>query len=158
MSVGAGARVRGVGVGAWRAGRGARMVQGVGCVRGVRCARMGAARGLDNGGHDMAHSTDIVGHTYDAGSYCTRCVVHTLVARGELSPAAYDMPADEALRQGAEGAGIDWADERTFDSGEWPKVVFRGMLEDDEQCRGCGEELSDASSLDYGSPAGWPGS
>jgi hypothetical protein len=105
----------------------------------------------------MAHATDVVGHTYRADLYCSRCIILELVKRAELSPAAYDLPPSDVLKDAAEAHGIDWADERSFDSDEWPKVVFRSSLEDEgEHCGTCGVDLRDASSLDYDTPAGWP--
>lgn len=101
----------------------------------------------------MTHAMDIIGHTYQADTYCTPCTVHRLVTQGKLSPVAYRLPASEALAEGADARGIEWWDEHSFDSSDWPKAIFRHMVAGSEPCGSCGDDISDASSLDYDAPA-----
>ena len=99
----------------------------------------------------MAHSTDIVGDTYKADIYCPACIVSVLPT-GEggafdgwaLAPGVR-MATEENLDEIASAFGIDRGDERTFDSGEFPKVVFRDMA------RGIGQGDTDPN---YGETGG----
>jgi len=90
----------------------------------------------------MAHATDIVGYTYRADVYCPRCIVGKLIAN---------------FSDIAEYRGINRMDESTFDSGEFPKVVFRDMLVADDgdwadgepntdRCGSCGEVLGEETA------------
>jgi hypothetical protein len=67
----------------------------------------------------------IVGYTYQADVWCPDCIVNEL------------GPLDEA----AEKRGIDAMDEHSYDSGDFPKVIFSAMIEDDEYCCQCNEVL-----------------
>lgn len=71
------------------------------------------------------HATTIVGYTYDADTYCDGCTVDML------------GPLDEL----AESLGIDPEDERSYDSSDFPKVIFADSVEDDEHCGRCHELL-----------------
>lgn len=51
------------------------------------------------------------------------------------------MSAEQSLTELAFAFQIDRGDENTFDSGEFPKVIFAGMVDDDELCGSCGEPL-----------------
>jgi len=82
----------------------------------------------------------VTAYTYHADIYCPTCVIETMLVNGEASPAARDMGAEAALDQIASANAIDRYDETTFDSDDFPKVVFPNML-DGEQCGGCGEPL-----------------
>lgn len=84
---------------------------------------------------------DIVGYTYQADTFCPKDVIEVLIERGEASPAARDMRTEDALDQIAGANGIDRQDERTFDSGDFPKVIFESDVEGDERCAECGEIL-----------------
>lgn len=108
----------------------------------------------------MTHATDIVAYTYKAEMLCPSC---TLVAVSGNSTAAVEFDfntdaIDAWLRTTAAERGIDVDDERSFDSGDFPKVVFASMIEPcgdcdfchgsdaavgcaDELCHGCGEPL-----------------
>lgn len=103
--------------------------------------------------------TDIVGYTYKADLYCPRCIVrqvqrhrHTGAAGFEPSPADVEAILDRLAKY----LHINRGDESTFDSGNFPKVVFRGMTQkpcaecDDPNCQqnlyasrcgSCGEVL-----------------
>ena len=84
----------------------------------------------------MASDT-IVGYTFNAENLCPSC---TAIAVGVDHRISYEIPGliDEAGRK----AGINVADERTFDSSEWPKVIFECRVEsDEERCGRCNESL-----------------
>jgi hypothetical protein len=53
------------------------------------------------------------------------------------------MGTEEALDFLAQRRGIDRYDEHTFDSGDFPKVIFRDQVTDDDVCGVCGEKLDD---------------
>jgi hypothetical protein len=83
----------------------------------------------------------IVGYTYRADNYCPTCVIQRIVLNGK--PVAVDTNAnvENVLDRLADANGIDRYDESSFDSGDFPKVIFSTMVEDDEQCGECGAEL-----------------
>lgn len=81
----------------------------------------------------------VVGYVYAADIYCPACIVRALPT-AELSPAAYDMQAEDVLEQVAAAMGVDRADETTYDSDDFPKVVFASDAHGDV-CGSCGEEL-----------------
>ena len=82
-----------------------------------------------------------VGYTYRAETLCPTDVVEALIASGLAAPAARDMNEEEALDQIAGANCIDREDESTFDSDEFPKVVFSVQVEDDERCDRCGQSM-----------------
>lgn len=91
----------------------------------------------------MGHSFDIVAYTYKADIYCPADTIQMLVDDGIAAPAAlWDMSPEEALDQIAGSLAIARDDEHSFDSDEFPKVVFRDQLEDEEHCGKCHGELS----------------
>jgi len=81
----------------------------------------------------MASATDIVGYTYAADLYCCECVLRAVGTTGAEVSERYVEPT---LDQLAQKLGIDRHDESSFDSGDFPKVVFRDMLES-ETCSLC---------------------
>lgn len=93
------------------------------------------------------HATTIVGYTYKADFYCPRCIIEQLpTGDGE----AFDgwaladditMSTEDNLNEIAAAFGIDRYDETSFDSDEFPKVVFANMIDEDEFCGSCGEPL-----------------
>ena len=91
----------------------------------------------------MAHATDIVGYTYNADLYCSDCILTALGVSGNYDPRQYTT--EEALTAAASGEffDIDRHDESSFGSGDFPKVVFRTMLEDGDRCGSCGEILGE---------------
>lgn len=84
---------------------------------------------------------EVAAYTYQADIYCGHCLVLQLLSAGEASPAALDMPTEDVLDQLQHNFGIDRYDEHSYDSGDFPKVVFGTSLEDDERCGACGERL-----------------
>lgn len=91
------------------------------------------------------HATDIVAYTYRADNYCPRCIIDVLpTGEGEAFDgwalaAGATMPAEQNLAELAEAFGIDRSDERSYDSGDFPKVVFVDQVEDCEHCGSCHE-------------------
>lgn len=96
------------------------------------------------------HATEIVGYTFNADIYCPECVVEMLpTGEGE----AYDgwalahgvrMSTEDNLTELALAFGIDRMEERTFDSDEFPKVIFACQVEDPEYCGRCHRDLIDS--------------
>lgn len=72
----------------------------------------------------MSRSDDIVGYTYRAENYTPAGLIERMVRDGNLSPAARDMSAEDVLDQHAGACAIDRYEEHTFDSNEFPKVIF----------------------------------
>lgn len=83
----------------------------------------------------------IIGYTYKAELLCPSCLIETLIQSKELSPFARDMAPEEALDILAI-PNIDRADEYSFDSDEFPKVVLSHQVETPTvTCDRCGEVL-----------------
>jgi hypothetical protein len=92
----------------------------------------------------------IVGYTFNADNYCTRCFAKVLpTGEGE----AYDgwaladgvsMSTEDNLTEIATAFGIDREDESSFDSGDFPKVIFACQIDGPEACGLCGADLIDA--------------
>lgn len=87
------------------------------------------------------NATTITAYTFNAEQYHPHCLISALVLDRELSPAALDMGNERALDQHAAANGIDRTDESSFDSSEFPKVVFADQVETDEVCGHCDESL-----------------
>jgi hypothetical protein len=99
---------------------------------------------------------DIVAYTYRAAVYCPRCIVGRLSVnpgdarhRTEPWPFATVETTEANLDALARLAGVDRDDERSFDSGDFPKVVFRDSAADyaytegePERCATCGEAVA----------------
>lgn len=96
-------------------------------------------------------STDsIVGYMYEADLYCPEHIVEQLARRqwaadpveaGRVIERCARDSAESALDALAHDLAIEREDETTFDSDDFPKVVLAGMLDGDEHCGKCGEEL-----------------
>lgn len=80
----------------------------------------------------MTSATDIIGYTYAAENWTSQGIIEAGIRDGWLAPAARDMDVEEVLDQAQHYFPIDRMDETTFDSGEFPKVIFRYQVEDDE--------------------------
>lgn len=94
----------------------------------------------------MTHATDIVAYTYQAETLCPRCVIPALSSQGEsVQPPTRN--AERWLDMMAREYSIDRQDERSFDSADFPKVVFAGQIDDEPwgqcgwHCDSCGESL-----------------
>lgn len=83
----------------------------------------------------MAQPFDITGYTYRAEQWCPRCILKPFWA-GLADP-------ETLLNTEARYRGIDRENEHSFDSGDFPKVIFRDQCEDGERCGSCGAVLED---------------
>lgn len=85
----------------------------------------------------MAHATDIVGYNYRADNHCISCTGKMVFDYygGSLVP---ESP-DEITAVGIAN-DIDVEDEYSYDSDDFPKVIFRSHL-DGEKCGMCGDCL-----------------
>ena len=92
---------------------------------------------------------EIAAYTFMADLYCSQCI-NVVVENDirfdgwQLSPAQGLRPimnTEANLEEIALAFGIDRQDETTFDSDEFPKVVFAYMLTEDDCCGECGENL-----------------
>jgi hypothetical protein len=79
----------------------------------------------------------VVGYTFNADQYHPWCIAE------KLAPEATTEYGNEvALDRLAAELGIDRNDEQSYDSGDFPKVIFADQAESDEElCGGCGEAL-----------------
>lgn len=84
----------------------------------------------------MIRSHDIVAYTYRADVWCPDCISREF---GGLSAPRLD--AEGWLDRAARGTGLDRMDEASYDSGDFPKVVFADQIEDEEHCGQCGEAI-----------------
>lgn len=88
----------------------------------------------------MAHSTDIVAYQYKGDLWAPEYIVGQLttnpghVGHGEQPMDTENLEAHLNLL--ARIKGIDRHDESSYDSDEFPKVVFRDQLEEGEPLRG----------------------
>lgn len=89
----------------------------------------------------------IVGYTFQAQTRCPTCTIAALPTGegqafdGWALAEGVHMTPEENLTELAHAFGIDRDNESSFDSDEFPKVVFDSSLQDGERCDRCGEEL-----------------
>lgn len=78
----------------------------------------------------MVRATDIVAYTFNADEYDPDCVVHELLNLYRRRPGSPRLPhpgegdTETQLDVIATWLGINRQDERSYDSGDFPKVVF----------------------------------
>lgn len=89
------------------------------------------------------HATDIVGYTFNAETLCPSCMRRKAAFENEANgDNAEFTPLDTLLTRWAARQGIvDMEDEHSFDSDDFPKVIFASSVEDRERCDGCNERL-----------------
>ena len=88
----------------------------------------------------MGHATDIVGYTFHTEQYCPE---HVLDAVRDAYPRDYPLgwsmlpgeTTESILGFVARQLDIDHEDEHSYDSGEFPKVIFRDSAHES----GCGD-------------------
>ncbi|KLI09380.1 MULTISPECIES: hypothetical protein [Mycobacteriaceae] len=86
-------------------------------------------------------STDIVGYTFQAENLCPTCMRDKVITWGRFDPES-TASTESLLADLAKVVGVDHMNERTYDSGDFPKVVFDSQVEDsEERCGGCHEPL-----------------
>lgn len=89
----------------------------------------------------------IVGSGFQADNLCPPCTIRALpTGEGQAFDGREDMStppmsAEENLTGIAQAFGIDRDNESSFDSGDFPKVIFSTQVEDDECCGSCDEVL-----------------
>lgn len=78
------------------------------------------------------NAADIAGYTYQAENYTPEKLIDALVAAGlvDLDSAAQWSP-ERILDTLAQARGIDRQDQHSFDSGDFPKVIFVDQLDPD---------------------------
>lgn len=98
----------------------------------------------------MAHSFDIVAYMYQADLYCSGCILDQMVVDGYShaaavvdSPGYFHMSTEQALNRVAAKLKVCREEEESFDSDDFPKVVFRDQLDGDEHCGRCHCNLED---------------
>ena len=97
----------------------------------------------------MTHAFDIVAYTFQADTFCPECIVSQLpTGDGEAFDGwgiaeryPHNVAVEANLTEIATAFGIDRMDEHTFDSGDFPKVVFSSQVEEQEWCGSCGSEI-----------------
>jgi hypothetical protein len=87
----------------------------------------------------------IVAYDYQATTYCWGCM-REIAMRWPGAPTeaeAEHMSTEDILDVIANRRGIDRYDERSFDSGEFPKVIFENQACDElhEHCGDCTDDL-----------------
>jgi len=75
------------------------------------------------------HSFDIAGYTYRAEQYTPNGLIEKLVRFAAVPLPEGEITAESMLDQWAKSNGIDRQDEKTFDSNEFPKVIFEDQAE-----------------------------
>ena len=96
-------------------------------------------------------SYEIVGYTYQAEIWTPADLIEDMIATGELSPGARGMSSESVLDMYAEIRMIDRYDERSYDSDQFPKVIFSSDVETREDYRyllGYTEEEIDALEIE----------
>jgi len=90
---------------------------------------------------------DIVAYTFHAALVCPRCIVGAVADGGDHEPIGVPpgLTAEQGLALLAERLGVDRMNEATFDSGDFPKVVFRDQIQDADldTCELCGTVIAD---------------
>lgn len=84
-------------------------------------------------------SYDIIGYVYKADTYCPACTVSEVRVDYNINT-LYTGNEEKQLRQMAWDLGIEYDDEYSYDSDNFPKVIFADQNEDD-YCGSCHEPL-----------------
>lgn len=91
------------------------------------------------------HATDIVGYTFRGDNRCSGCTIHAVYADprfdGWKLAEGVRMSVEDNLSEIAAAFTINRMDESSYDSDEFPKVIFASMIEGSESCGCCGDEL-----------------
>ncbi len=75
------------------------------------------------------HATTIVGYTFNANNYCDGCTFDMWNGSRPDGMPGY-ASVEQLLTAISEVRNIDRYDERSFDSGDFPKVVFADQVHD----------------------------
>ena len=93
----------------------------------------------------------IAGYTYNTDNYCPGCIVGQLTTNpgdthhGE-HPSTTDPEQHLDLLARLATPPVDRADETTYDSGDFPKVILPSQVTWRDQCGNCGAYLDDNSA------------
>lgn len=80
----------------------------------------------------------VVGYVWRAETFCPKCLRRKLFTEGKISMKEKSLPPEDLLDIKAEELGIDRNDEWSFDSDNFPKVIFATDVEfDDDICGSC---------------------
>lgn len=99
-------------------------------------------------------ATDVVGYTFNANEFHPTCVLRAL---GYSKRTAETLVVEDELNELAGDRNIDRHDEHSFDSGDFPKVVFGSQLkacDEDGTPRVCGV-CDEQMDPDYVRPGRW---
>ena len=87
-------------------------------------------------------SWDIVAYVFNAEILCRPCMRRKAAFSVEaMSINSEFVGVEDLLDIVAKSRGIDREDEHSFDSDEFPKVVFLDQIGESETCDNCGEEI-----------------
>ena len=81
----------------------------------------------------MSKSYDIVGYIFNAEKLCAHCVAKMY----QKVPAVTVRQVEVCLDGEANYLGIDRYDESSFDSNDFPKVIFRDQADYNDLCGIC---------------------
>lgn len=81
-------------------------------------------------------------YTFQADVYCPACMIEVMIDRGDASPAARDMVSVEVMEQISHAAGVDFDDEYSYDSDDFPKLVTNEGA-DGLHCGRCQKDLEE---------------
>lgn len=83
----------------------------------------------------------IVGYTFNTENYCTEDIREMFVTSAGFTAPAF-ATTEDVLDSVATNMGIDRSDESSYDSSDFPKVIFASQIESDEEyCGNCHESL-----------------
>jgi hypothetical protein len=87
----------------------------------------------------VSRPDDLVAYTYAADLYCPSCILRAFHGSPTGLPPIAGMSIEQHLDVLARLRGVDPSDERSFDSGDFPKLVRRSELTACEHCDGDGD-------------------
>lgn len=85
-------------------------------------------------------SFDIVGYTFNGNNYCPEDMklIALTVLVGDNQSIAPETTTEDVLKEWSTRLGIDPTNEHSYDSSQFPKVIFRDQLDDEEISDVCG--------------------
>lgn len=81
------------------------------------------------------------GYLYQANTYCPDCILHIVMTVTEMPEEGSRNVAEDILTSLAESKGIDYSDEYSYDSDDFPKAITELDPDSDIGCAECGIEL-----------------
>lgn len=88
------------------------------------------------------NATDIVGYTFNAANYCPACMRRIAANEAEANGKNSEfVPLDTLLDYWAEREWWNREDETSYDSNDFPKVIFFSDCDPSETCEKCGDLL-----------------